>query len=371
MLDAIHLDPEPWYDRVDGLSNAAVATVVALLGSLAATFLLFLLGDPLAVFPLLAFLVAVGYGWMAHQDVTARVLTFVATASTIAILGLITVFIFYRAVPAIRTMGLGIFGFTDPVTLFGVSLPVPVVESFWSTGSGLYSLVPMIWGTLVTTAIAMTIAGPLGIAGAVFLSEIASPALRDVVKPAVEILAGIPSIVYGYLGFVTLNRFLFENLRMSNLGSLFLVGLVIGLMALPTVVSVADDALSSVPGSIRDGSVALGATEWQTVKSITMPAALSGVSAAVLLGIGRAIGETMAATVIIGHSQRLPQPLSDVFASTETLTSLIASQYGNADGEHMSALFAAGVLLFITVLVLSVGARRVELRMQRKLGGRE
>ncbi|MFT4922474.1 MAG: phosphate transport system permease protein [Haloarculaceae archaeon] len=349
------------------LTQEAAAMLAVLLLGLLGTFVLFLLGNPLAVVPLVAFLAAVGYGWVAHQDVTARVLSLIATASTIAILGLITVFIFYRAIPAFRVMGAGLFGFTDPVTVFGVSLPA--VETFWSTGSNTYSLIPMIWGTLVTTVIAMVIAGPLGIGGAVFLAEIAPPMVRDTVKPGVEILAGIPSIVYGYLGFVTLNTFLFENLRMSNLGSLFLVGLVIGLMALPTVVSVADDALTSVPASMRDGSVAMGATEWQTTKSITLPAAMSGVSAAVLLGIGRAIGETMAATVIIGHSQRLPQPLADVFASTETLTSLIASQYGNADGTHLSALFVAGVVLFVTVLVLSIGARRVELRMEKKLGG--
>lgn len=362
-------DQQQLRERLDGLPTDNVALPAVLSGSLVASFLLFLLDDPLAVIPLLGFFVTVGYGWVVDQDVTARVLTFVATASTIAILGLITVFIFYRAIPAVQAMGFGIVGFTDPVTVFGVSLPT--VETYWSTGSGTYSLIPMIWGTFVTTAIAMVIAGPLGIAGAVFLAEIAPPVVREAVKPGVEILAGIPSIVYGYLGFVTLNRFFFENLRMSNLGSLFLVGLVIGLMSLPTVVSVADDALSSVPASLRDGSVAMGATEWQTIKSITMPTALSGLSAAVLLGIGRAVGETMAATVIIGHSQRLPDPLGDVFASTETLTSLIASQYGNANGEHMSALFAAGVVLFVTVLTLSIGARRVELRMEKKLGGHE
>jgi phosphate transport system permease protein len=362
-----YLEAIPRFGRRSDLSRAEAVLLAVLSLGLFGTFVLFLSNNALAVVPLAVFIAAVAYGWVAHQDVTARVLSLIATASTIAILGLITVFIFYRALPAIRLMGAGIVGFTDPVTVFGVSLPT--VETFWSTGSNTYSLVPMIWGTLVTTAIAMLIAGPLGIAGALFLAEIAPPMVREAVKPGVEILAGIPSIVYGYLGFVTLNTFLFENLRMSNLGSLFLVGLVIGLMALPTVVSVADDALTSVPASMRDGSVAMGATEWQTTKSITLPAALSGVSAAVLLGIGRAIGETMAATVIIGHSQQLPRPLSDIFASTETLTSLIASQYGNADGEHMSALFAAGVVLFVTVLLLSIGARRVELRMEQKLGG--
>ncbi|MFW5973877.1 MAG: phosphate ABC transporter permease subunit PstC, partial [Natrialbaceae archaeon] len=313
-------------------------------------------------------LVSTGYGWYAYQDRTARALSFLGTVSTILVLGLIAVFVVWEALPIFQRMGVGLFGFTDPVELFGIEV-LPGVESYWSTSAHVYSLVPMIWGTFLTTVIATAIAAPLGIAAALFLAEIAPPLVRETVKPGVEILAGIPSIVYGYLGFVTLNTFLFETLEMANLGSLFLVGLVIGLMALPTVVSVAEDALTSVPASMRDGSLAMGATEWQTMKSITLPAALSGVSAAVLLGVGRAVGETMAATVILGHSQRLPEPLQDVFDNTETLTSLIASQYGNADGLHMHALFTAGVVLFITVLVLSVAARRVELRMERTLGG--
>ncbi|WP_132057171.1 phosphate ABC transporter permease subunit PstC [Halorussus amylolyticus] len=352
-------------------SDRDVAALFAVGGvCLLAAFVMFVLDSTMAVVPLVGFVAATGYGWFAHQAETARALTFLGTVSTVVVLGLITVYVFLEAWPVLQLMGVRLFGFTDPITVFGVTL-LPGVESYWSTSEHVYSLIPMIWGTFVTTVIATLIAAPLGIAAALFLAEIAPPLVRETVKPAVEILAGIPSIVYGYLGFVTLNTFLFTNLEMANLGSLFLVGLVIGLMALPTVVSVADDALTSVPASMRDGAIAMGCTEWQTMKSITLPAALSGVSAAVLLGIGRAVGETMAATVILGHSQRLPDPLQDVFDNTETLTSLIASQYGNADGLHMNALFTAGVVLFVTVLILSVGARRVEIRMERKLGGGE
>ncbi len=341
----------------------AVATVC-----LVATFALFLLNSTVTVVPLAGFLAATGYGWYAHQAETARALTFLATVSTILVLGLITVYVFLEALPVFQRMGIRLFGFTEPIELFGVTL-IPSVDSYWSTSQHTYSLIPMIWGTFVTTLLATAIAAPLGIAAALFLAEIAPPLVRETVKPGVEILAGIPSIVYGYLGFVVLNQFFYQNLEMANLGSLFLVGLVIGLMALPTVVSVADDALTSVPDAMRDGAIAMGLTEWQTMKSITLPAALSGVSAAVLLGIGRAVGETMAATVILGHTQRLPDPLQDVFDNTETLTSLIASQYGNADGLHMNALFTAGVVLFVTVMILSIAARRIELRMNRKLGG--
>jgi phosphate transport system permease protein len=140
-------------------------------------------------------------------------------------------------------------------------------------------------------------------------------------------------------------------------------------MALPTVVSVAEDALSSVPESMKSGSLAMGTTDWQTMTSITLPAAFSGVSAAVLLGVGRAIGETMAATVMLRGVPRLTEPLYNAFYGQETLTSLIARNYGEADGLQLSALFAAGVILFVTVLFLSVGSQYIEARMRSKLGG--
>jgi phosphate transport system permease protein len=142
-------------------------------------------------------------------------------------------------------------------------------------------------------------------------------------------------------------------------------------MALPTVVSVAEDALTSVPSVMKDGSLALGATDWQSMTSITLPAAFSGVSAAVLLGVGRAIGETMAATVMLAGVPRISEPLVNVFYGYETLTSLIARGYGSANGVHESALFAAGVVLFVTVLCLSLGSQYIEARMRRRLGGVE
>jgi phosphate transport system permease protein len=227
----------------------------------------------------------------------------------------------------------------------------------------------MMWGTLVTTVIATLVAAPLGVAGAVFISELAPGWAREIVKPAIEMLAGIPSIVYGFIGFEIVSRYMTEQLSLPTYGSLIVVGIVIGLMALPTVVSVAEDAIASVPGSMKDGAHALGATDWQTTTSVTLPASFSGVSAAILLGVGRAVGETMAATVILANVVSLPEPLVDVFGSTITLTSLIADQYGNATGMHLSALFAAGVLLFVTVMALSVGSQFIERRMQRKLGG--
>ena len=320
--------------------------------AVAAALLAFLAAPGLTLYPLLAFVAVVGYGWLVYQDSTAQFLMLLTTVSTVVILGLITVYLILRSLPAFVAFGPDMFTGTE----------------FGPEG---YSLVPMIWGTLLTTAIAMAIAGPLGVAGALFLAEIAPGWLRELLKPAVEVLAGIPSIVYGFLGLVVLSQYLFDEFDMPVYGSLLAVGLVVGVMALPTVISVAEDAITSVPDPMKDGALALGATDWQTIKSVTIPASFSGVSAAVILGVGRAVGETMAATVILANIAELPDPLYDVFGNTVTLTSLIASQYGNASGLQMATLFAAGVVLFVTVMCLSIGSRYVEVRMQRKLGGKQ
>jgi phosphate transport system permease protein len=336
---------------------AGAAGVACLLGA----FVGFLAGSSLTAVFLTGFLVTVGYGWHARQALTAKGLTFLATISTLLTMGLIIAFILREALPAFRYMGL-----VDLLSYTG--------EPMWRTGGEqVYSLVPAIVGTLIETLLAVAIAGPLGVAGALFISEVAPGWLRELLKPGIEILAGIPSIVFGYLGLVVLNPYFASSsaFGLPGLGSLLAVGLVVGVMALPTVVSVAEDAISSVPESMKSGSLALGATEWQTMTSITMPAAFSGISAAVLLGVGRAVGETMAATVILGNVTDLPTPIFDVFDNTVTLTSLIASQYGNASGLHTNALFAAGVVLFVTVMAISIISQLIEHRMVRRLGGEQ
>ena len=311
----------------------------------------------LSVVPFVAFLVVAGYGWVRYQEATAKLAMFLMTVSTVLVLGLITVYLVLRSLPAFEHAGLGLLTRTG--------------GDVWDATTDVYSLVPMMWGTFLTTTIAMAVAAPLGIAGALFISEIAPSWVREFLKPAVEMLAGIPSIVYGFLGYQVVNAYVMTELQLPVYGSIFVVGVVIGVMALPTVVSVAEDAIAAVPGAVKDGSAALGATGWQTITAVTLPTAFSGVSAAVLLGVGRAVGETMAATVILAHSDNLPQPLYDVFGplGQETLTSLIASQYGVAEGLHMSALFAAGVVLFVTVMFVSVASQYVEARTREKLGG--
>jgi len=351
-------------DFVDDTDPAALVVVGIIALSLLTAFVGFLAVSNLTVLPFLVFVAATGYGWVRHQEETALILTLTMTVSTLLILGLIIVFIFRESIPVIQY---------ETATVYGVEVPGlrMFVETRWNAVSDpvRYSMAPMIHGTLLVTVIATAVAGPLGVAAALFLSEIAPAVVRELVKPGVEILAGIPSIVYGFIGFTILSPWASDQFQTTGQGSYLFVGIVVGLMALPTVVSVAEDALSSVPESMKSGSLAVGTTDWQTMASITLPAAFSGVSAAVLLGVGRAIGETMAATVMLRGVPRLTEPLVNVFYGQETLTSLIARNYGEADGLQMDALFVAGVILFISVLVISIGAQYIEWRMRSKLGG--
>ena len=351
-------------DFVDETEPEALAVVTVASVSLVAALAGFLLVSALTVVPFATFLVAVAYGWLRHQEVTARVLTLTTTVSMLLILGLIIVFIFLESIPVVRYESATVFGVTVP----GLRM---FLETRWDAVSDpvRFSMVPMIHGTVMVTVIATAVAAPLGVSAALFLSEIAPPPVREVVKPGVEILAGIPSIVYGFIGFTILSPWASTQFRLTGQGTYLFVGVVVGLMALPTVVSVAEDALSSVPESIKSGSLAVGTTDWQTMTSITLPAAFSGVSAAVLLGVGRAIGETMAATVMLKGVPRLTDPLYNAFYGQETLTSIIARNYGDADGLQMDALFVAGVILFITVLFISIGSQYVEWRMKRQFGG--
>ena len=366
LTDALGAQRRRVREFVDETEPPALAIISAMTLSLLATLVGFLAVSDLTIAPFVVFLTAAGIGWFRYQEETAYTIALMMTVSTILILGLIIVFIFRESVPVIRYESATAFGITVP----GLRM---FIQPNWDAVSPpiRYSMVPMIHGTVMVTLIASAVAAPLGVSAALFLSEIAPATVREVVKPGVEILAGIPSIVYGFIGFTIINPYI-GNLFSINPGALFAIGIVIGFMALPTVVSVAEDALSAVPDSMKDGSVAMGATEWQTMKSVSIPTAFSGISAAVLLGIGRAIGETMAATVMISHSRRLPEPgPSNFFDSTETLTTFIASSYGHVTpGEiFWSTLFAAGVLLLMIVTGLGVVSQLIQQRMQRKLRG--
>ena len=358
----------------EGLPTGGWVIVTTLAVALAALVLTFLVVPAYALVALGAFAVVIAIGWGTYQAIVARFLTLVATVLTVLTVAFITYFLFVSAWPAFVRHGTGLF--IVPVDdgsvrwLFGLERVLPAAEATWNPSADVYSLVPTIWATVIVTVIAGAVAGPLGILGALYIGEVASAGVREVVKPAVEVLAGIPSIVYGFIGFQVLNGFI-QTSFLDDGASFLIAGITVGIMALPTVVSVAEDAISSVPRSMRDGSMAIGVTRWQTMKSITLPAASSGISAAIILGLGRAIGETMAVAAIMAAGVGLANPLFDVFDASATLTSLIATQYGSASESTLDVLFVAGVFLFLIVAGMSVVSKYVERRMQRKLKGEQ
>jgi phosphate ABC transporter, permease protein PstC len=198
----------------------------------------------------------------------------------------------------------------------------PLPTDIWSFLSGskwnpsgeppIYGMLPLIVGTLLVTLGAMLIAVPLSLGAAIFISEMATPKIRSIIKPAIELLAGIPSVVYGFFGLIILTEFIQENLNPTyGHGETWLAGsIILGIMAIPTITTVAEDAINAVPREYKEGSLAMGATRWQTISRVIVPSALSGITAAIILGIGRAVGETMAVMMVCGNSPIIPEPIS-------------------------------------------------------------
>jgi phosphate ABC transporter permease protein PstC len=262
--------------------------------------------------------------------------------SAVSILIVITVFIFSEGTPIMFRHGPGRF-------LLGFD---------WYPSEKAFGLLPMIVGSFFVTAGALLIGVPTGLACAVVLTQFASKRTARVLKPVIELLAGIPSVVYGFIGIVVIVPLIRDRLGGPGL-SVLAAAVVLGIMILPTVISISVDAFQSVPSSYREGSIALGATVWQTVRMVLFPAARSGIVAAVILGMGRAIGETMAVIMIAGNAAAIP---SSPLAPVRTLTSNIALEMGYASGEHREALFATGVILFVIIMVLNTIANRASSR---------
>jgi phosphate transport system permease protein len=235
--------------------------------------------------------------------------------------------------------------------------------SIIGTSEAQYGLLPMIVGSILSTFGSVIIGVPLSIGTAVLLAEVAPKAVRETVRPAIELLAGIPSVVYGLFGMVVLAP-LIRNIDVPrNTGfGLLNASIILAVMIIPTVTNIAEDAIRAVPREYKEGSLALGGTHWQTIVKVILPAARSGILAAVILGIGRALGETMAMIMVIGNSIAMPSPLNDnpltLFLNTaRTLTGNIAVEINYAAGAHRSALFFTGVLLFIMIMLVNSTAR--------------
>ena len=238
----------------------------------------------------------------------------------------------------------------------------------WYPIEDYFGLLPLVTGSLIITVGAMLIAFPFGIATAVFIAEIAPRWVREILKPLVELLAGLPSVVLGFLGILVLAPNLRRILDLPT-GLTALAGsILLGGIAVPTIVSIAEDALDAVPRSYREGAWALGATRWQTIWRVTLPAARSGVITAVMLGIGRAIGETMTVMMVTGNAPVLAVKLGSILSPVRTMTATIAAEMGEvASGSvHYHVLFFIGIVLFLISLAVNVAASSVVFRARKR-----
>jgi phosphate transport system permease protein len=231
----------------------------------------------------------------------------------------------------------------------------------WYPIEDYFGLVPLIMGSLIITVGAALIALPLGLATAVFIAEIVPDWAREILKPAVEILAGIPSVVIGFMGMTILAPWLRSSLDIPTGLTAFTGMILLAWMALPTVVSVVEDVIDSVPKTYRDAGLALGLTRWQTIVRVVLPAGRTGILTALMLGVARAIGETMTVMMVTGNAARIPAGLTDVFMPVRTMTATIAAEMGEvAHGSvHYHVLFAVGLVLFVISFFVNLTAAMV------------
>jgi phosphate transport system permease protein len=243
-----------------------------------------------------------------------------------------------------------------------------LLSARWYPIEAHFGLLPLIGGSLLVTLGAALIAIPSGLATAVFIAEIAPRWAREILKPLVEVLGGLPSVVIGFLGMLVLAPFVRVALNIPTGLTAFTGSLLLAGMAIPTLVSVAEDALDAVPRSYRDAALALGATKWQTIWRVTVPAARSGVLTAIMLGLGRAIGETMTVMMVTGNAARLPLGLGALFLPVRTMTATIAAEMGEvANGSaHYHVLFTIGIVLFLISLVVNVTASAVVFQQRKR-----
>ena len=233
----------------------------------------------------------------------------------------------------------------------------------WHPTKGDFGILTLIVNSMLATLGALALGAPLAIGTAVFLSEVANPRIRDLVRPAVELLAGIPSVVYGFFGLVLLRPIIAKFSGGLGFG-LFTVWIILAVMILPTIAAISEDALRSVPEGIREASYAMGATKWQTIWRVLLPAAKIGIIDAIILGMGRAIGETMAVVMVAGNAPVIP---NGIFAPFLTLTTVIVMDMPYAAGDHRTALFGVAIILFVISMIF-VATIRIISRFGKAVG---
>lgn len=262
------------------------------------------------------------------REGAARILFLAAACVSIFAVLLITFYLFVSGVPAIAEIG--VFKF--------------LLGTVWRPGNDIYGILPMILGSFYVTAGALILGVPVGLLTAIFLSRFASKKVISLVKPAVQLLAGIPSVVYGFFGLVVIVPLL------GGRGSMLAASIVLAIMILPTIITVSESSLNAVDPTYYEGALALGATHERSVFSIILPAAKSGVTAAVILGVGRAIGEAMAVIMVAGNQPRMPQ---GILKGLRTLTTNIVMEMGYSADLHREALIATAVVLFVFILIIN------------------
>jgi len=267
-----------------------------------------------------------------REKVIERILLGVALSS-ILILGLITFFIFEQGLPLIWKVGPRAF----------------ILGERWVPSQGAFGIFPMIVSSFWVTFGALALGIPLGLACTIFLTEWSPPSVGLVLRPAIQLLAAIPSVIYGFWGLVVLVPLVRNTLGGPGL-SVLSGSVILGFMMMPTIISISEDSLKALPRSYKEGALALGATHWQTIWRVLIPAARSGIVASIILGMGRAFGETMAMIMILGNAVRMP---TSFLSSARTLTTNIGIEMGYATGDHRQALFATGVVLFVIIMILN------------------
>jgi phosphate transport system permease protein len=268
-----------------------------------------------------------------QEKIIEKILMFLAF-SAIGLLLLITVFIFREGFPVIIKSGVTDFLFSAK----------------WAPTKAHFGILSMIISSLAVTFLAIILGVPLALACAITLAEFAPPRWAAFLKPTIELLAGIPSVVFGFLGVILLVPLIRDYLGGPGL-SLLAAAIILAIMILPTITSISIDALQAVPLLYKEGALAMGATHWQAVRYVLLPAARSGVVTAIILGMARAIGETMAVIMVAGNALKIPVSILD---PVRTLTSTIALEMGYSAGDHRQALFAAGIILFIFIMSLNI-----------------
>ncbi len=277
----------------------------------------------------------------------------------------------------IRAAGFSAIVFVALILLFLIReggpalLEVPasnLLGTRWYPIEGHFGLLPLMGGTLVVTLGATVIAAPLGVLTAVYVAEVAPRWAREVLKPLIELLAGIPSVALGFVGILVFVPFVRTTLGLPTGLSAFTGAFLLGLIAIPTIVSVAEDAIDAVPRTYRDAALALGATDWQAIWRVTVPAARTGIMTAVMLGVGRAIGETMAVMMVTGNAPVMPSGLLAILHPVRTMTATIAAEMGEvANGStHYHTLFLIGMVLFLITLAVNLVAAGIVFRQRKR-----